>query len=75
VKAEEIGGETEGDFTDNSINVYIIYVNNSLVISICIFMDLPQQKNTRALCPRSSPNLICSHIPMEIFLFYETVKK
>ncbi len=41
-------------------------VNNSLLISMCILRDLPQQKNLRALCRGSSPNFICSHVPMEI---------
>jgi len=40
-------------------------VNNSLFI----LRDLPQQKNLRALCLGSSPNFICSHVSMEIFIF------
>jgi hypothetical protein len=40
-----------------------------------ILRDLPQQKNPRVLCRGSSPNFICSHVPMEIFLFYEIGKK
>ncbi len=39
------------------------------------FEDLPQAKNPRALCQGNSPNFICSHDPMEIFLFYEIGKK
>ncbi len=50
-------------------------VNTSLFISMCILRDLPQQKNTRPLCWGSSPNFICSHIPMETFLCYQTGKK
>ncbi len=34
-------------------------------ISVCILRDLPQQKNPRLLCQRSSPNCTCSHVPME----------
>jgi hypothetical protein len=34
-----------------------------------------QQKNPRELCQGSSPNFICSHVPMKIFLFYESRKK
>jgi len=46
-------------------------LNNSLfIIYLCILRDLPQQKNPRALCRGLSPNLIRSHVPMEIFLFY-----
>jgi len=41
---------------------------------MCILRDLHQKKNPRALCPGSSPNFICSHTPIEIFLFYETRK-
>jgi hypothetical protein len=53
-----------------------LQANNSLLISMCILKDLPQQKNPRVLCNwGNSPNFICSHIPMEIFLFYETGKK
>ncbi len=44
-------------------------------ISMCILRDLPQQKKSRPLCCRSSPNFICSRVPMEIFLFYEMGKK
>ncbi len=51
------------------------YVNNSLFISVCILRDLPQQKNPRVLCWGSSLNYICSHVPMEIFGFYEMRKK
>jgi len=43
------------------------YINNSPIF--------PQQKNPRALCQGSSPNFKCSHISMEIFLFYEIGKK
>jgi hypothetical protein len=43
--------------------------NNSLFISMCILRDLPQQKNPGALCPGSTPNFICSHVPGEILLF------
>jgi hypothetical protein len=35
----------------------------------------PPTEDPRALCSRSSPNFICSHVPMEIFLYYETGKK
>jgi hypothetical protein len=42
---------------------------------MCILRDLPQQKNPRALCQGSSPNFVCSHVPMEIFLFYKMRKK
>jgi hypothetical protein len=51
------------------------YVNNSLFISMCILREIPQTNNPRALCQGSSPNFICSHDPMEIFLFYEIGKK
>ncbi len=44
-------------------------------ISMCILRDLPQQKNPRPLCCRSSPNFICSCVPTKIFLFYEMGKK
>ncbi len=44
-------------------------INNSLFISLCILRDLPQQKNPRVVCQGSSPNFICSHVPMEIFVF------
>jgi len=52
-----------------------LQANNSLLISMCILKDLPQQKNPRVLCWGNSPNFISSHIPMEMFLFYETGKK
>jgi hypothetical protein len=43
---------------------------------MCILRDLPQQKNPSALSLESSaPNFICSHIFMEIFVFYKTGKK
>jgi hypothetical protein len=42
---------------------------------MCILRDLPQQKNPKVLCLESSPNFICSHVPMEIFLFYEKRKE
>jgi hypothetical protein len=42
---------------------------------MCNLRDLPQQRNPRALCRGELPNVICSHVPMEIFLFYETGKK
>jgi hypothetical protein len=52
-----------------------LQANNSLLISMCILKDLPQQKNPRVFfCWGNSPNFICSHIPMEIFLFYEAGK-
>jgi hypothetical protein len=50
-------------------------INNSLLISMCILRELPHQKNPKVLCRGSSPNSICSHIPMEIFIFYGTGKK
>jgi hypothetical protein len=37
--------------------------------------DLPQQKNPKALWLGSSLNFICSHVPMEIFIFYELRKQ
>ncbi len=46
-----------------------------LLFLIGILRDLPQQKNPRALCQGSShpPQFcICSHVPMEIFLFSKT---
>ncbi len=42
---------------------------------MCIFRDLPEQKNPSVLCRRSSPNFICCHVPMELFLFYGQRKK
>jgi hypothetical protein len=42
---------------------------------MCILRDLLKQKNPKPLCQGSSPNYICSHIPMEIFLFYKVGKK
>jgi hypothetical protein len=39
--------------------------------NLYIMRDLPQQKNPRALCWQSSPNFICSHVPMEIFYFLQ----
>jgi len=55
--------------------MFLIFLNNSLFISMCILRDLPQQKNPRALSGGSFPNFICSHVPMGIFLLYETGKK
>jgi hypothetical protein len=49
-------------------------INNSHLISMCILRDLPHEKNPRPLCQGSSPNFICSHVPMEIFLLYEIGK-
>jgi hypothetical protein len=37
--------------------------------------DLPLQKNPSPLCHGSSPSFIFSHVPTEIFLFYEMGKK
>jgi hypothetical protein len=45
-------------------------INNNLLIFKCNFEGSPP----RPLCQGSSPNFICSHLPMEIFLFYETGK-
>jgi len=42
---------------------------------MCILRDFPQHKNPRALCRGGSPNFIRSHVPIEIFPFYETGKK
>jgi hypothetical protein len=44
---------------------------------MCILRDLPQQKkNPRALsCQGSSLNFMCSHVPMEIFLFLRNEEK
>jgi hypothetical protein len=42
---------------------------------MCILSDLPQQKNLRAFFQGNSPNLLCSHVPMEIFLFFEMGKR
>jgi len=53
----------------------ITNLNNPLFISLCILRDIPQQKNPRALCQGSSPNFICSHLPMEIFLFKKESRK
>jgi len=52
-------------------------LNNSLFISMCIFLrDLSKQKNPRVLCRGEfSPNFICSHVPMEVFLFNKMGKK
>jgi hypothetical protein len=47
-----------------------------LLISMSILRDLPQQKkNPRVICPGISPQVICSHVPMEMLLFYEMGKK
>ncbi len=48
------------------------YVNNSLFDFYVYFWgisDLTRQKNLRPLCWGSSPNLICSQVPMEINFF------
>jgi len=50
-------------------------INNSLFISVCILRDLRKQKNSRQLCQGSFHNFICSHVSIEIFLYYETGKK
>jgi hypothetical protein len=52
-------------------------VNNSpFYFYVCFDGISPQQKNsTRALCQGNSPNFICSHVPMEIFLFYQMRKR
>jgi hypothetical protein len=42
---------------------------------LCILRDFPQQKNPRVVCQGSSPNFICSHVPMEIFLFFMKVER
>jgi hypothetical protein len=49
------------------------YANNSLFISVCFERSSPTEE-PNGLCQGSSPNLICSHVPMEIFLFYEMRK-
>jgi hypothetical protein len=49
--------------------------NNSLFISVCILRDLPHPNNPRLLYRQRSSKFMCSHVPMEIFLFYETGKK
>jgi hypothetical protein len=48
--------------------------NNSLFISKCSSRDLPKPKNLRGGGGGfvRSPDFICSHVPMEIFCFYET---
>ncbi len=52
------------------------FVNNSLFfIFMCILRNLPHQSNPRAINPRELPNFICSHVPMEIFLFDKMGKK
>lgn len=47
-------------------------VNNSLLI--CVFWGIsPSIKTLGPLCSKSSPKLICSKVPMKIFLFNETL--
>jgi hypothetical protein len=44
------------------------YVINSLfIISMCTLMVLPPHRRTPGHYAGSSPNFICSHVPMEIF--------
>jgi hypothetical protein len=51
-------------------------LHKQLPFYFCVYFEgLPQQKKPRVLCWGSSPNFICSHVPMEIFLFYEMRKK
>ncbi len=51
------------------------YINNSLfIISMCILMVLPPQKNPRALCWGAPPILYVPTFPWILF-FYQTRKK
>jgi len=51
-------------------------LGKQLPFYFCVYFEgLPQQKNPRVLSWGSSPNFICSHVPMEIFLFYEMRKR
>jgi hypothetical protein len=43
---------------------------------MCILRDLsPGRRTLGHYAPGELPNLICSHVPMEVFLFYERGKK
>jgi hypothetical protein len=52
-----------------------VFINNSLFISMCILKDLIKEKNPRLLCQGNSPNFICLHDPIEIFLSYKNKKE
>ncbi len=39
------------------------------------FEGSPHAEESYGIMPGELPNLICSHVPMEIFLFYKTEKK
>jgi hypothetical protein len=39
------------------------------------FEGCPQAEEPQCLMPGVLPNFVCSHVPMEIFLFYKTGKK
>jgi len=58
------------------VNYGIGILHKQLPFYFCVYFEgLPQQNNPRVLCWGSSPNFICSHVPMEIFLSYEMRKK
>jgi hypothetical protein len=42
---------------------------------MCIFEGSPPAEEPQGVMPRSSPNFICSQVPMEVFQFYEMGKK
>jgi hypothetical protein len=49
--------------------MYFVYVKTSLLISLCILRDLPQQKVPLEECGGGDPLIfLCSHVPMERFL-------
>jgi hypothetical protein len=58
-------------------NMMLLYVYKQLpLLFLCVFWkDLPKEKNPKLLCRRNSPHFICSHNPMEIFVFYQNKKE
>jgi hypothetical protein len=50
-------------------------LNNSLFIFYVYFEGSPAAEEPYGAMLVELPNFICSHVPMEIFLFYETRKK
>jgi hypothetical protein len=49
--------------------------NNSLYIFSVCFEGSPPTEEPRGCMLRELPNFLCSHVPMEIFLFHKMGKK
>jgi len=57
-------------------NVSLVCVEITLTTPLCVFWGIsPSRRTLGRYVWGSSPNFTCSHIFMEIFLFYQTGKK